>query len=468
MKKKINFRLAFIAAIAIVCTLVLSLSVFYEFYKGEVFANLKEYAQLMNDKVLVEHLIDHTYEPELDGVRLTIVNADGSVRYDSRVLAAELDNHSDRPEIASAFDGGEGKSVRTSNTVMKNAFYFALRMEDGAIIRTAKESDSVWSLFQRVFPLILLVTALIYAICLAVSHFLVKQLVSPIEKMAQDIEHCGEIATYRELQPFVNTIRKQHEDILKNATMRQEFTANVSHELKTPLTSISGYSELIENRMANEEDIVRFGAEIHRNAKRLLTLINDIIRLSELDATEMNPASERECIMTDGDIPVNANNNEQNLDKEGYEEVKLYELARNCVNMLQINAEQQHITLKLEGYPCDIYANRGMIEEVLYNLCDNAIRYNNEGGMVVVSVYRDHVKYQGNVILEVKDNGIGIPEEHQKRIFERFYRVDKSRSKSTGGTGLGLAIVKHILAVHGARLELHSEVGRGTDIKVVF
>jgi len=239
------------------------------------------------------------------------------------------------------------------------------------------------------------------------------------------------------LTPFVNMIQEQHRNIINNAKLRQEFTANVSHELKTPLTSISGYAELIETGMASEADISRFAHGIHESAKRLLTLINDIIRLSELDGAE---------------------------EEIKYESLNLYQLADTCVEMLTMNAQKHKVSIQIKGEECFIHANKQMIEEVLYNLCDNAIRYNNEGGKVVVEVYPG----DAGAVLRVKDTGIGIPKEHQERIFERFYRVDKSRSKSTGGTGLGLAIVKHIIAKHGAMMELESEVGKGTSVTIIF
>jgi len=219
--------------------------------------------------------------------------------------------------------------------------------------------------------------------------------------------------------------------------MRQEFTANVSHELKTPLTSISGYSELIETGMATEADVHHFATEIHKNSNRLLTLINDIIRLSELDVSEDAPLMEK---------------------------INLAVIARTATDMLAINAEKNSVTLSYDGSHGYIYANKMMMEELVYNLTDNAIRYNNKNGSVDVSVKT----VDGKVILRVKDTGIGIPKEHQERIFERFYRVDKSRSKSTGGTGLGLAIVKHIVARNNAQLDMDSEPGKGTDIKVTF
>lgn len=211
----------------------------------------------------------------------------------------------------------------------------------------------------------------------------------------------------------------------------------MSHELKTPLTSISGYAELIETGMASEQDTVRFAHGIHNSANRLLTLINDIIRLSELDGTEEEADTEL---------------------------LNLHEMAQNCVEMLKMSAEKHNVTIALNGTECYVTANRQMMEELLYNLCDNAIRYNNPGGSVDVQTY----SREGHTNLVVKDTGIGISKEHQERIFERFYRVDKSRSKSTGGTGLGLAIVKHIIAKSHAELQLESEPGKGTTIRVIF
>ena len=255
--------------------------------------------------------------------------------------------------------------------------------------------------------------------------------------MANSMDDDTHIVAYKEIRPFIDMIQKQHADIVKSSQMRQEFTANVSHELKTPLTSISGYSELIETGMATEADVHHFATEIHKNSNRLLTLINDIIRLSELDVSEDAPLMEK---------------------------IDLAVIARTATDMLAINAEKNSVTLSYDGSHGYIYANKMMMEELVYNLTDNAIRYNNKNGSVDVTVKT----LDDKVILRVKDTGIGIPKEHQERIFERFYRVDKSRSKSTGGTGLGLAIVKHIVARNNAQLDMDSEPGKGTDIKVTF
>jgi len=288
-----------------------------------------------------------------------------------------------------------------------------------------------------VTPAILILIFVILAISKMLSDVLTKSLLLPIEQMSENLDHLEDITTYKELMPFINTIQEQHKNILMNAKMRQEFTANVSHELKTPLTAISGYSELIQNGMTNEEETIRFAGEIHKSAKRLLTLINDTIRLSQLDTSEQ---------------------------KVIYEAIDLYKIAEDCVNMLKFSAENHGITISIHGTNAYLEGNKEMLEEVVYNLCDNAIRYNNEGGKVDVTVK----PVKGKIYLCVEDNGIGISKEHQERIFERFYRVDKSRSKSTGGTGLGLAIVKHIIQQHGAHMELTSEKGKGTKIEIEF
>lgn len=423
-----------ITAIAIVSTLVLVCTVFYDLFQKQVLEDLNLYAHVL---ALQEGKIETGTEDISARIRITLVDADGTVLYDNAADRAEMDNHSKRPEIEEALQYGEGSCVRRSDTLDQNNFYYALLLEDGHVLRVAKQADSLFSMLNSAFPMLLFTTALLFVVCAGISHLLTGSLLKPIEQLAQKLDSQEEITAYEELDPVIRTIQKQHEDILKNAKIRQEFTANVSHELKTPLTAISGYSELIESGMASETDMVRFATEIHKSANRLLTLINDIIQLSELDS---------------------------NAQELVFEEINLYQLAQNCVDMMQLHAAKHGVVLSLDGKECKFYANRQMIEEILYNLCDNAIRYNNEGGYVRVGVYPEGNKG----ILIVEDSGIGIPKEHQERIFERFYRVDKSRSKSTGGTGLGLAIVKHIVAQHGADIDLQSEAGKGTKITISF
>lgn len=448
MKKKINLQFIMITAIAILFTAFFSGFIFYEIFKEEVVEEIKSYARLLTASASLEGLEENLKENNFRNLRITVMNGDGTVQFDTNADIGGMDNHRRRPEILEALKHGEGETIRKSETLDTNTFYYAVRMEDGRIIRVAKESSSIFHVFFNSIPYIGMIAAVLFVFCIILSHVLTKSLISPIEKMSRDIDHVSEINTYKELIPFMNTIQKQHEDIVKNAKLRQEFTANVSHELKTPLTSISGYSELIENGMAANEDVIRFAREIHRNSNRLLTLINDIIRLSELDTVDINM---------------------------GLERLNLYDMAYCCVEMLKMSAEKHKVTIGMKGQDVYIQGNRQMIDEMIYNLCDNAIRYNNENGSVTVTVMEirnfdsERGRLKNEVVLSVKDTGIGIPKKHQERIFERFYRVDKSRSKSTGGTGLGLAIVKHIVAGHkGASIELESDSGKGTEIRIIF
>ena len=427
----------FISAVGILLTFCLSTVIFYELFKSEVVDELKTYADVIKETQSYDQILQGEYDPDVDDLRITMIKKDGKVFYDSFADAKKMENHANRQEVRQALKHGTGKAIRTSETLDKNTFYYAVRLDDGNILRVAKESRSIWSVFIKVTPAILILIFVILAISKMLSDVLTKSLLLPIEQMSENLDHLEDITTYKELMPFINTIQEQHKNILMNAKMRQEFTANVSHELKTPLTAISGYSELIQNGMTNEEETIRFAGEIHKSAKRLLTLINDTIRLSQLDTSEQ---------------------------KVIYEAIDLYKIAEDCVNMLKFSAENHGITISIHGTNAYLEGNKEMLEEVVYNLCDNAIRYNNEGGKVDVTVK----PVKGKIYLCVEDNGIGISKEHQERIFERFYRVDKSRSKSTGGTGLGLAIVKHIIQQHGAHMELTSEKGKGTKIEIEF
>ena len=437
MKKKINLHMMYIAILAIVATLITLIGVFYTLFKQEVFDDLRAYTVVLQEADLEKMVNKKAFISEADGLRITVVSEDGTVLYDNVAKASQMENHGERSEISDAIKSGKGQAVRTSETVSESMYYYAVKMENGHILRVAKESSSAIYMIMQSLPMLFVLLVFLLLICSVLSRTLAKSIVEPIEKMATDMDHMDQVEGYPELEPLIRTINEQHADILKSANMRQEFTANVSHELKTPLTSISGYSELIENGMVNEQDTMRFGKEIHRSANRLLTLIDDILRLSELDSSSQ---------------------------PDNFETVDLYELAQTCVEMLQVNAEKHDVTLELSGEKKFVFGNRQMLDEVIYNLCDNAIRYNKENGKVLIAVgEEDDVVY-----LSVRDTGIGIDKEHQERIFERFYRVDKSRSKETGGTGLGLAIVKHIVALHHAEIRIDSRVGAGTEIKIVF
>lgn len=440
MKKKINIRFIMIAALAIVVTALSAMLVYYNILKEQVFGDLKAYAhviELLNIDDLAAGIEKDPYNPIDDDLRITLIGTDGEVLYESLLNKDEMDNHYERPEIIEAREKGEGKAVRYSATSGTHTFYYAERLQNGNVLRIGRDSVSVNRIMVNTLVIVLVIALCILFVCMGISHYLTKKLVEPIEKLATNIMLVDENNVYEEIRPFVNTIKEQHINIINNAQLRQEFTANVSHELKTPLTAISGYAELIGNGMTGKEDTIRFSNEIHSNANRLLSLINDIIKLSELDEADHQMEMEK---------------------------IDLYKLAENCVQMMQVTAEKQGIKLTLQGESTMIMANKGLMDEVFYNLCSNAIRYNKPGGSVTVTVgTKDERPF-----LSVADTGIGIPKECQERVFERFYRVDKSRSKSTGGTGLGLAIVKHIVAQHNAALCLDSELGKGTTIEIVF
>ena len=440
MKKKINIRFIMIAALAIVVTALSAMLVYYNILKEQVFGDLKAYAhviELLNIDDLAAGIEKDPYNPIDDDLRITLIGSEGEVLYESLLNKDEMDNHNERPEIIEAREKGEGEAIRYSATSGTHTFYYAERLQNGNVLRIGRDSVSVNRIMVNTLVIVLVIALCILFVCMGISHYLTKKLVEPIEKLVTNIMLVDVNNVYEEIRPFVNTIKEQHVNIINNAQLRQEFTANVSHELKTPLTAISGYAELIGNGMTGKEDTIRFSNEIHSNANRLLSLINDIIKLSELDEADHQMEMER---------------------------IDLYKLAENCVQMMQVTAEKQGIRLILQGESTMVMANKGLMDEVFYNLCSNAIRYNKPGGSVTVTVgTKDERPF-----LSVADTGIGIPKECQERVFERFYRVDKSRSKSTGGTGLGLAIVKHIVAQHNAALHLDSELDEGPTIEIVF
>ena len=307
-------------------------------------------------------------------------------------------------------------------------------------------NDSMYQSKQSLPKIFLISFIPVFLICYLIAYLIARRTIKPVVKMTNAARQISS-STLDSLLPQKNdgdeldllaeTFNNLFIRLKKDFDRKRQFTSDVSHELKTPLTAISGYAEVIENGIASETDVKRFAQGIHTNANRLIILINDIIRLSELDSAE------------------------EEIDVE---ELDLYAMAKTCVEMLEPSAEKHHVSICANGEPCPIYANKMMMEELLYNLCDNAIRYNNENGSVEVSVKKE----KEQAILSVKDTGIGISKEHQERIFERFYRVDKSRSKSTGGTGLGLSIVKHAVAYHKAEISLESTPGKGTTITIQF
>lgn len=438
MKKRLNWQLMGVSLLGILCTTLILSVVFFGLYREQVLYDLKTDAHILKYAWSSETEERLEADEALEAYRITVIDAEGNVLFDSNADTVGMDNHLDRPEVEDAFATGDGHSIRESHTMGKNTYYYAILLDDGSVLRVATEAGSIWTFLLHAVPLLLLLLCLVFVLCLAASRVLTRRLVAPIESLARDMTNQEAVPVYQEMEPFVATIRKQHEEILRASDMRREFTANVSHELKTPLTAISGYAELLQNNLVPAEDVPHFGEEIRNSAARLLALIDDILRLSQL---------------------------EQPVQEIHYEAVNLWQVARDIVEEMRISAEREEIQLTVSARTnCEICANRQMIEELVTNLCSNAIRYNYRGGSVFVSV----LPGKDAVTLSVQDTGIGIPEEQQERIFERFYRVDKGRSRTVGGTGLGLAIVKHIAAQHGATITVHSEVGKGSEFRVIF
>ena len=439
MKKKINLNLIvtaiFTAIITMICMNVIN---FYLFDK-QVKKDLRNTAQTLQETGVFNKSAKIP-DISVENMRITWIDTDGTVLYDNENDETVLENHLNRPEVKEAISNGEGDSDRQSATMDAKTYYHAILLDDGTILRVSTSARSIMNIFVSSIPSMLIVMIVIAGVCVILANKLTKNLMAPIEKVSNDLENAATIQSeteYKELVPFLNTIRLQHESVLAAVKSRQDFTANVSHELKTPLTAISGYAELIENNMVDEKQRIGFAGEIRKNADRLVSLINDIIRLSELDHSD---------------------------DTKGFGQVDLCKIAKECVDNLGVSAAKQNIQLNFDGTGCKMHGNSHMLVELVENLCQNAIRYNNPGGTVNVTVH----KLGGKTVLTVEDNGIGIPKDQQERVFERFYRVDKSRSKETGGTGLGLAIVKHIVELHDAKITLDSEVGHGTTIKVEF
>lgn len=387
---------------------------------------------------------------ELNNIRITIIERDGTVSFDTDAVISKLDNHKDRLEFKQALENGEGSAVRYSKSLDYNTYYHAIMLKDGSILRVSREANSIQLAILEFLPVLLGISIFVCLICLILSKSLTRRLIAPIVMIGEDLDSVSEHEVYKEINPFIKKINIQNkqiaeqicrlerekDEIFKAAQIRRDFAANVSHELKTPLTSIKGYSELILNDMVRQEDVKSFAEKITNESNRLVALIENIMRVSQVEeGTE--------------------------LYKEYFD---LYALGQQVVKSLDYTAKQKGIALELVGEKVELNGNKLMIEELLYNLCDNGIKYNKDHGKVIIRIGA----IEEMVKIEVEDWGIGIEKQYQDRIFERFYRIDKSRSKQTGGTGLGLSIVKHIVEYHNGEIQIESTVGKGTKVVVTL
>ena len=544
MTSKIFRSTVFVAAIVLICSLSIVMGVLYNHFTGVQVQQLKNELSLA---VTGTEQYGNTFleNVEADRFRVTWIDADGTVLFDTQVDQTTMENHADREEIREAFETGRGSAVRNSSTLTEQTYYEARRLQDGTVLRISTNQASAWSLMLGMLWPVILVAVLAIAISAILARRMAKNITEPLNQL--DLEHPLANDTYAEISPLLRRINQQHLQIasqirtlqrktdefaqitaymqeglvvldketnirsinnaamaifcadetcvgssfftinrsntlrqsLNNALdrghgsatkeldgktyrfdmssiqsdgkllgavilavdvtesqnaeqMRREFSANVSHELKTPLQGIIGSAELLESGMVKPEDEGRFIGHIRKEASRLVSLIEDIIRLSQLDEGVELPK----------------------------EQVDMLALAEEVKAILEPTAAEKQVAVQITGGGFRVEGVRRMLHELLYNLCDNAIKYNVPGGSVEL-----HVESK---TLSVRDTGIGIPPEHKDRIFERFYRVDKSHSKASGGTGLGLSIVKHAAAYHKAEVTLESSPGKGTSITIQF
>lgn len=548
MSKKIFRSILVTAFLALLTSLAVVMTSLYSYF-GE-----QQELQLRQELSLAAQGVELSGTAYLENMepgehRLTWINGDGSVLYDTQANAGDMENHGGREEVRRALETGEGSDSRMSATLMRRTIYHARRLSDGTVLRVSADRVTVLALLLWMFqPILLLLTSAALVAGVLASR-LSKKITAPINALDLDDPLSNDV--YEELTPLLRRIHHQNQqlsaqmktlrersdelsqitanmsegmallnekgtilhlnpaaqtmfhsfgdcagqtfleldrspelsrtieaaletghgelrqlrdgreyqldasritsggetigvvllafDVTEKAAAersRREFTANVSHELKTPLQSIIGSAELLENGLVAQPDIPRFVGRIRTEAQRLVALIEDILHLSQMDEG--------------GSMPR--------------EEVELLSLCREVCASLEVQAAAKAVSLAAGGGPAVISGVPALLREMIYNLCDNAIKYNVEGGSVTVDVGREGQ----NAVLRVTDTGIGIPPEYQDRVFERFFRVDKSRSRAVGGTGLGLAIVKHTAQLHGAELFLTSAPGQGTAVRVVF
>lgn len=417
--------------------------------------------------------------------RITLVEAaSGDVVFDNMADAGKMENHALRFEIFSAKENGSSKSSRYSETMTQRTLYFAKLFdfsEDDLSFRPNRVSGEIYSLFSEDISTTLDMTAdgtndttansnttaqyvmriscnqhSIWVLLLGMSSSLLmclvialiisgvlagleaKKIANALNKIDLENPDCADV--FDEIKPFTKRIAEENFEKKQREILREQFTANVSHELKTPLTSISGFAEIMKTGNVDSKTVADFAEDIYNESGRLITLVNDIIKLSKLDEASLT------------------------LQKE---KIDLAKMTEEIVATLKPTAEKRNIKIIMNcASPNSNYilGVPSVINEMIYNLIDNAIKYNKDGGSVDISILKENE----NVVFKISDTGIGIAENELSRIFERFYCVDKSRSKKLGGTGLGLSIVKHGAKYHDAKISVHSELGKGSVFEVRF
>lgn len=436
MRKRIQRSMMLILAVTLVLFYAIMSVILYNRNLNLLKSEVKQEAEYIRTAVNISgpSYLDRMSQAD-ERTRITQIDENGDVLYDSSSEEIDMENHGAREEIKEALASGTGESERVSDTLGRELYYYAVLLDDGTVLRVAKSMDNLAMTALNVLPVMGVLAVIMMGFALMLAKWQTQKLIKPINEL--NLETPLENTIYEELTPLLVAMDKQNKEKEAVSNMRKEFSANVSHELKTPLTSISGYAEIMKNGMVRPADIPVFSERIYKEARRLITLVEDIIKLSKLDEESVE------------------------LEKE---EVDLYDLTMEIVSRLSPQASQKHIRMEVTGEQVNCFGIRQILDEMVYNVCENAIKYNNEGGRVSVWV---GATLDGPKI-SVSDTGIGIPKEHQERIFERFYRVDKSHSKERGGTGLGLSIVKHGALLHGAKVSVDSAPGKGTRIEMLF
>ena len=436
MRKKILQNLLVLVLGSIFVTMLLCGALMYRNTINQVQQDLQQDAAYLRQNLLAKP--DQVNFPASPLTRITLIDTRGKVIYDSEANHDAMENHENRPEVKTAQRDGHGNADRVSATVGKRDFYYAERLADGRILRVARSADDMFSTLISFIPWLVLMALGIGFLAYLVARRLTNKLILPLEDV--DLDHPLGSETYDELAPFLLRIAKQNQALMDAANLRREFTANVSHELKTPLQSISGYAEIINAGIAKPEDVPRFVAKIGSEAARLIEMVDNILKLSRLDEGGLE------------DQLVN---------------IDLKSVVSSCCQRLEERARTQQVELMqvLPERPVSLRCVPAVVDEIVFNLIENAIKYNQPGGRVTVSLPPDP---EGTVQLRVRDTGKGIAKEDQQRIFERFYRGEKSHTGTIPGNGLGLALVKHGVLLHKGTINLASTPGEGTVITVTF
>lgn len=436
MRQKMQHSMVFVLTATLVIAYIFLTGIMYRQTVTTVEEEIHREADYISKAVQISGT---EYLNQMDEVRantrITWISTEGTVLYDSTEDEHTFENHKNRPEVKKAFAKGEGEDIRKSDTIGEEMCYYAEKMPDGTVLRVSRTMNSAMKSAFHILPFMIFLALVMIVTAWLLSKWQIERLIRPINTL--DLENPLEQEMYPELQPLLERIEQSNKEKEAVAAMRREFSANVSHELKTPLTSISGYAEIMKDGLVRPEDMQHFSEKIYQEASRLITLVEDIIKLSRLDEGRVE------------------------LEKE---EVDLYELSREIISRLAPQAAKNQVRLELTGESVKYTGIRQILDEMIYNITENAIKYNNPGGRV--SVWAGSTLRGKKVV--VTDNGIGIPEDQIDRIFERFYRVDKSHSKERGGTGLGLSIVKHGVMLHHGEVHVESKLGEGTRIELVF